>query len=269
MSQGLWPMPTPGSSQKPPAATAKRKRSRYVTRRGRYTGRALFARKGSWQNQGAYIQQGVNPIPLQAFLTLPYASEQTITIAGSVVTATKHSWRLNSCHDPDQSGGGHQPLWYDQFTPIYNNYLVLSCKWKITYMIDAGAYPGCPVWAVCNTVTDTNASTNGTIAGATSSICLERPEVKCKPLPYPGQGTGQCIIYGFTDIAKAFGIPREKLMGDANYSGTVGNNPTRVVYLETGAVCNGVGADSTMGVNIVAEFQYKVMMWGWQVPTQS
>jgi len=227
-----------------------------------------FGRKGTIE-YNVYRQTGVDPLPRRAYVTLPYAQEVNIVVAGSVVVASKNTWRLNSPFDPDQTGTGHQPLWYDQFTPVYNNYQVIWCKWKATYMIDGASYPGCPMYALANLVTDTNAGTNGTIAGVTSSVALERPEVLCKPLPFVGQGRGTVTLYGHADIAKSFGIPKEKYLGDPNFQSVYNTNPNRGLYLETGVVCNGTGADSTFDCNIVVELQMHIMFWGWQVPTQS
>lgn len=43
----------------------------------------------------------------------------------------KHVVRMNSCRDPDLTGAGHQPMWFDQYcgaTAPYNKYRVLGSK---------------------------------------------------------------------------------------------------------------------------------------------
>ena len=35
---------------------------------------------------------------------------------------------MNSLFDPDQTGTGHQPYYFDQFAALYNRYTVLGSK---------------------------------------------------------------------------------------------------------------------------------------------
>jgi len=42
----------------------------------------------------------------------------------------KHTFRCNSCHDPDETTIGHQPLLWDTYKTLYQNYRVLSSKIK-------------------------------------------------------------------------------------------------------------------------------------------
>lgn len=51
-------------------------------------------------------------------------------------TPATYSWRGNSVYDPDFTSTGHQPLYYDQLTAIYNRYRVDGCKLKFTACTD-------------------------------------------------------------------------------------------------------------------------------------
>ena len=42
------------------------------------------------------------------------------------------TWNLNSVFDPDNSGGGHQPRWLDQYDTLYDKYEVHGCKIRLT-----------------------------------------------------------------------------------------------------------------------------------------
>jgi len=61
--------------------------------------------------------------PSAMVVTLPY---QELTTTSSVAQNDK-IYSLNSVYDPNESGGGHQPRWFDQLLngAIYNNYRVL------------------------------------------------------------------------------------------------------------------------------------------------
>lgn len=42
--------------------------------------------------------------------------------------AHTHVWRMNSVFDPDYTGVGHQPRYFDQMAALYNRYRVDACK---------------------------------------------------------------------------------------------------------------------------------------------
>lgn len=44
------------------------------------------------------------------------------------------TFRLNSLFDPDYTGVGHQPQWFDQYASVYKNYRVKGSKITVTFM---------------------------------------------------------------------------------------------------------------------------------------
>jgi len=44
-----------------------------------------------------------------------------------------HVFRLNNCYDPDYTGGGHQPAFFDRWTALYEKYKVVATKWVVTW----------------------------------------------------------------------------------------------------------------------------------------
>lgn len=44
---------------------------------------------------------------------------------------TQYVFRGNSCFDPDQTGTGHQPMFYDQWIAVYERYRVLGSSIKV------------------------------------------------------------------------------------------------------------------------------------------
>lgn len=53
---------------------------------------------------------------------------------GSSVTPAAQVYRLNSCFDPNLTGTGHQPNFFDQLTTIYSQYCVTAAKMKVQIM---------------------------------------------------------------------------------------------------------------------------------------
>nr|QTE03423.1 MAG: capsid protein [Phoenicurus auroreus CRESS-DNA-virus sp.] len=62
---------------------------------------------------------------------LRYRSNLTITSTSGAVNY--NVYRANSVFDPDQSNIGHQPMFFDNYANIYNNYRVLGSKITVTF----------------------------------------------------------------------------------------------------------------------------------------
>ena len=62
----------------------------------------------------------------QQMVKLIYSDRFSIT--GTTVGSQQHVFRGNSLFDPDLTSTGHQPLYFDQWATIYNDYLVSASK---------------------------------------------------------------------------------------------------------------------------------------------
>lgn len=68
----------------------------------------------------------------------------SIALDAGAAGITNHVFRANSVFDPDESGVGHQPLMFDEYTVLYEQYRVLSAKIKITPVpVDTGNHIPC------------------------------------------------------------------------------------------------------------------------------
>lgn len=45
-----------------------------------------------------------------------------------------HGFRANSLYDPDFSGAGHQPMYFDEMSAIYNHWTVIGSKITATFV---------------------------------------------------------------------------------------------------------------------------------------
>ena len=84
---------------------------------------------------------------------LRYVTEITLNASGVGLSA--HYFSANGMFDPDVTGTGHQPLYYDQWMVNYEHYQVLGSKIKVTALPsqNAGSTPG-----VFGVVLDNNTS---------------------------------------------------------------------------------------------------------------
>jgi len=75
------------------------------------------------------------PFPVRMSKVLDYCQTVTLTASSSGNSAgTAQIWRLNSLYDPDYSGTGHQPRFYDQICSLgYAEYLVRKADITLTF----------------------------------------------------------------------------------------------------------------------------------------
>jgi len=77
------------------------------------------------------VPRNVFGFPRHMITTIKYVD--AYSIGGSAGSAGGNIMRLNSAYDPDYTGLGHQPMYYDNFTPIYNKYVVMSSTIKVDF----------------------------------------------------------------------------------------------------------------------------------------
>jgi hypothetical protein len=64
--------------------------------------------------------------------TLRYHMQTALnSTTGSIA---RQQFRWNSCFDPDFTGSGHQPMYWDQLTVMYDNYIVCSANAVIKFV---------------------------------------------------------------------------------------------------------------------------------------
>lgn len=109
---------------------------RYARRSGR-SGKGV-KRRGTFKRR--YGRKRANPtrvypgFPHHRVVKLRYVHAQSFSAGSAFNNAL--SIAANGCYDPDQTGGGHQPLGFDQWSQFYNHYVVLGSK--ITAQLTAG-----------------------------------------------------------------------------------------------------------------------------------
>lgn len=72
------------------------------------------------------------PFPNRLYAKLRYVDNTFVTADNLTgLTGTELAWRLNSLFDPYFPAGGHQPLGFDQLTPMYQRYKVFKVDMNI------------------------------------------------------------------------------------------------------------------------------------------
>lgn len=81
------------------------------------------------QGQKTKVNYGLG-FPKQALIKHKYF--ETVDIQNTAGATALYSFRANDLYDPNATGAGHQPLYYDQMTPIYNHWVVIGSKISVT-----------------------------------------------------------------------------------------------------------------------------------------
>ena len=153
------------------------------------------------------VSQGRQPFAPQQICTLVYA----IQIAKALVFGAyaEYKFSCNGLFDPDTTGGGHQPMYFDQLMAIYNHYCVLNSSINVT-VIPEQTTTRAPTIALFQ---DDDATTGVTDIGT----AIERPGstyMSCQgqasgmfyppflrnkwkaDIPFPGQATSKVELQG-------------------------------------------------------------------------
>jgi hypothetical protein len=136
-------------------------------------------------------------------------------------------FRVNGLYDPDQTGTGAQPVYFDQWMALYNRYRVLG-MW-----IDAkfSNVDGQHVMAAA--ATGLSASGFGSlvtldVAGMRNSISSEA---------HSGGPLGR--LCRFFSVARSYGVHERAVKDEDYFAGDASNNPHNQVYLGIGMQTSG------------------------------
>lgn len=122
-------------------------------------------------------------------------------------------FNLNSLHDPDESGIGHQPYGYDTYSSLYAKYKVFACSWRIRASTDSPT-------AVNVTVVPNNSIVP--FGPGSSTLVAESPRSQTVLVGYgnPRVITGKLFLPSLT------GVSATTYKGDQRYGAQIGYNPS-------------------------------------------
>lgn len=107
----------------------KRGASSYIdSKRARKT---VTKKKGRRPSLPVQVRIGRQPVPQQFFNTLTYVENLSRTVTGGVTA--NYQFSCNGMFDPNQTGTGHQPQYFDIFAAMYDHYTVLRSRFKVEF----------------------------------------------------------------------------------------------------------------------------------------
>lgn len=191
---------------------------RYRRRRGPRRNRRAKARR-KYARSSRYVTKTVG-FPQKMYVKLVYTERYDAHTNSAVYD--KVVFRGNGCYDPNQSGVGHQPMYWDTYTTIYSSYRVLASSIKVNAVNHSGGsalqyciYPSIAI----DTVTDI-------------SEAREQPYARTSALIGVGAVSPDGNGYGtkhYMKTRRTFGITKAQF-GSSNWASAINTNPSSQWY---------------------------------------
>jgi len=135
---------------------------------------------------------GRQPFPKQLFNTLTYTEVYSL----NVVTGNgRFLYRANGMYDPNALGTGHQPMYFDQLTAIYDHWTVLRSRITASFSCNSTPSHGC--------VAAIYLEDDGASYAPNALDAAERPGAVTKT--WAPLAEGACTLYHSYDASKTFG----------------------------------------------------------------
>jgi len=203
-------------------------------------------------------QRGYLPFGQRYMCRLPYANNSQVITALGDGTAAAYNFRINSMHDPDQTGVGHQPYQWDQINPMYGRYIIYGCKYVVSFTNPTA--DGIFVGIGARRELDANHDLQN------QSISAIR-EMKLTTLSAMNN-TGRQIkrFSGWIGIHQLFGKTKAQLYNDFNFGSAIETNPVNIAQLQVFVVDpSGLAAS----VQFTLKLTFYAQLSDYKTPAQS
>lgn len=160
----------------------------------------------------------------QAFPNILRNTVRYVETVGLTLTAgifNFYVWTCNGLYDPNITGTGHQPMYFDQITSLYSNYAVLGSRFKCSVTsVNVNALLG----ACC--IVDDDATSPGGVQAMSerhwAKVNWYNPQTSSAPEP---------VLYQKWNAAQYFGAIAPNR---SDLQGNISNNPTQQSYYIVG-----------------------------------
>lgn len=220
-----------------PSRNSTARDSSSVAKRTKYSSK----KKKQYQAYPTVVKIGKQPIPKQLFNRLKYAESVNVTL--NVSGLGSYIFSCNGMYDPNITGTGHQPMYFDQFSALYDHYTVLKSKMKCTVV----GHPNAALLFGLGQDDDT------TIAAPNSYTMWERPGFQVKSVNAAVEPS-DTFLWSSWDAKKVYGGDPQS---DPELQGTATSNPTEQTYYI--AYFDGGVTLGSQTVTILAEIWYEVV----------
>lgn len=160
-----------------------------------------------------------------------------------------YAFRANGMYAPSVhlTGGAHQPMYFDQYSALYEHYCVIGAKitFKVVHVTGPTANSAYKMCAFIDSDNAINASNIDTIAESTQGRTITQ---------IPANQTAQAIKTLKFSAKRIFG---GSVLGNKALTGTPSSNPTELSYFVM-AIEADAGQDTELAVTVEIEY---VAIW--------
>lgn len=202
----------------------------------------------------------MSKVPGSMRVNLTYSAPAQQIVESAAGTGVTYFYRLNSVFDPDASGVGAVAIGYNTYAGLYLNYKIH----KVTVRLHGFAGGGTGNSHFANVsmapvpgqaVVPANRATWKTIpGGVTTSITSAA-----------NGGLNRVDFSRTYDLARVACVTRQQYVTDMDFSGAIGSNPARQLYLMV--ALDSAGSSTVMGLTYAITISYLVE-WFNPVPLQ-
>lgn len=217
-----------------------RKYTKRTTRRTNKRYKKRYAKKNTKVSPTRSLGLG---FPKKLLITHKYVESQSLTTTTGAIAS--YIWSTNSLYDPNASGVGHQPMFYDQLGAIYNHYTVIGSRVRFRFVPSGN---NVVPYRIVTYINDDTGITPGTIAAM-----AEQNSARVTIVPMAPSNANTLILRW--SAKKAMG--RSVLANDA-LGAAVGANPAEQQYF-TFALQPMDGSSTIVGY-LMAEIEY-IALW--------
>lgn len=219
------------------SSSYSKKRSRTVGIRRKYR-----ARKTSRRLQRTSLGSSIG-FPKMLKFKHKYATNTTLQSTGGLA---HYQFRANGMYDPDVTSTGHQPMYFDQVSALYDHYVVIGSRIKYT-IVPKGTTVQAP-YKITTWINDDTTTTGA------SDILAENKFAKTR-ICQGGVNPDKIILYNKWSAKKFFG---GSVLSDDQLKGTPSSDPAeQSIFQLSLTALDGV---STIDVHLFVEVEY-VAVW--------
>jgi len=173
---------------------------------------------------------------------------ESVGFATTSGVLAKYVFSCNSVYDPNVTSTGHQPLYFDIMTSIYNHYTVISSVGKFIFTPRSTATNAAA--AMCGVYIDDDGTTTPvtkaqTFAEQKNAVLMQMPVNN-------GQPRTRTLYW---NAAKLLGVTNP--LDDSTLQGSASTNPTETSAFVCFMQCNDLSSSAT--VELVADITYTVV----------
>lgn len=212
---------------------AKRKADRQATLDFRRT------RAGFRNGYNTPFYKSIVGFPDQKSYKLKYF--EVISMSSTTGSLSTYLFSANGLYDPNYTGTGHQPMYFDQLMTIYNHYVVTGSKCKVSVSTNSSG-TGAGTFVIY--LNDDTSVTSSNIDGMAEQSSAKSPQI-C--MVQDNQTTVRTCYYSAQKLFGANPVANSQLKGG------VSSNPTEGAYYTFGWQAS-VSGSANIYVNVEIEY---------------